>query len=181
MTRKDLNVVDDAVKSHEENLIAAMSSEKWMTAVWKVENGKVILQGRTTWTFPKGDMMTAIGLLQEDCQKELDSSPATAFGTLLPKACDPNRRVPFGVVSADKEEINGGELLESEKEHVLIENKLSDCVTESMKSASDEKSASVPIKKSLMNKMEPVGEGDSHITNQNQIDKWNSMEDAKNE
>ena len=117
MKRKQLENRDEAVKVHEGNLINAIAAGKWMTAVWKVEDGKIHLVGRTTWEFPKGDMITATDLLRKDCQGEIDETPALAFGSVLPRVFSPDsRKMPFGVVNSKPEETPTEVALENELE-----------------------------------------------------------------
>ena len=84
--RKQLDSYKEAIKAHEDDLIRAISHGKWMVAVWSVVDGNVVLQGRATWEFPKVDMIAATDLLKMDCQKEIDETPALAFGSVLPRA-----------------------------------------------------------------------------------------------
>jgi hypothetical protein len=87
MERNEVNSVQDALKAHEDLLIHAANKGKWMTAVWCIDGDKIVLCGRTTWKFPIGDMKPCIELLKDDCQKEIDSRPEHAFGSVLPRAC----------------------------------------------------------------------------------------------
>ena len=41
----------------------ARSHDKWMAALWCIEDGMVVLKQRTTYQFPGGDMLPAVGML----------------------------------------------------------------------------------------------------------------------
>lgn len=100
--REKLNSPTDAVKSIEDFLFDAVESKKWMAAVWKIQDGKIVLVGRTTWDFPTADMMQAVDDLRDDCQGELNESPMAGFGTKLHRACNGVGPRVFGVVDTEK-------------------------------------------------------------------------------
>lgn len=86
MKRVELKASSEAERLHVVNMDKAIKSDKWMAVVWKVEDGKVVLEGRTTWNFPREDFMTAVDLLKKDCKDEMNETPLFAFGTKLPSA-----------------------------------------------------------------------------------------------
>ncbi len=109
MERKQLSSQEEAVVSLENIVIKAVEAGRWMAAVWMVKDGRLFLSGCTTWDFPKADMLPAVDMLREDRQGELNDSPASAFGTALPRAREMAAAPNLGVVRADddppKEEV----------------------------------------------------------------------------
>ncbi len=46
------------------------ASSRWMVAAWDVSGGEIKLVGRTTFQFPTGDFLAAIGQLAMSCFEE---------------------------------------------------------------------------------------------------------------
>lgn len=101
MERKQLSSQEEAVVSLENIVIKAVEAGRWMAAVWMVKDGRLFLSGCTTWDFPKADMLPAVDMLREDRQGELNDSPASAFGTALPRAREMAAAPNLGVVRVD--------------------------------------------------------------------------------
>ena len=61
---------EEAVQSAKEGIDSVASTGKWAMIVWCVEDGKIRLEKRTTFAWPTGDWMAALGhlasLLHED-------------------------------------------------------------------------------------------------------------------
>ena len=53
----------DAGNRFQASLAKAQESGRWMAAAWTVEDGRIELVGRTTWNFPSGDFLAAVGHL----------------------------------------------------------------------------------------------------------------------
>lgn len=72
MARVEHKVIGDAIEAHEKALNVAIKSEKFMTAVWHVRDGKLelITGAPTTWQFPVGDFDEAINQLKRACDEE---------------------------------------------------------------------------------------------------------------
>ena len=65
---------DGAMGVVERALQRAAKADKWMAAVWAVEDGNINLIDRTTWQFPTGDFNTAIHQLRSVCDEEISRS-----------------------------------------------------------------------------------------------------------
>ena len=79
----------DAAEAFERALTKVRQSEHWMAAAWSVEGGRVTLVGRTTYKFPRGDFLAAVGLLaakcMEDCEEDRDKLPDAPLPRAFPK------------------------------------------------------------------------------------------------
>ena len=62
---------DGAMSVVERALQRAAKADRWMVAVWAVEDGNVNLIDRTTWQFPTGDFKAAVQQLSSVCDEEL--------------------------------------------------------------------------------------------------------------
>ncbi len=63
-----------ALSSHSEAMEEAVESGKWMSAVWRVKDGKIELVKRTTWDFPTGDFLAAVAQLANSCFESMKES-----------------------------------------------------------------------------------------------------------
>ena len=64
----------------------AQTSDRWMAAVWCIDDGKVLMRGLTTSNFPKGDFAVVIELLTKELAKFEKSESNPPVPEPLPKA-----------------------------------------------------------------------------------------------
>ena len=65
--------------------------EQWMAAVWRIRDGKIECETITTYKFPKGDMVAAIGELARKLhQKEFIPEEPEPLPTVFPDQWSPN-------------------------------------------------------------------------------------------
>lgn len=108
MTKEMINN-NQAVQAAADAVHLAAEAGRFMAAVWKVEFGRVELVNVTTYQFPTGDFLPAVGQLAANCHEEAlrqqKASPPTAPLPRFPGRLNPPMR--FGLVKKDGE--SGGE------------------------------------------------------------------------
>ncbi len=69
---------------------AVDSGGPWMSALWRIKDGKIELMQSTTWKFPTDDMLWCIGELAKNLfeKKRLENESEPLPDTPLPKAGD---------------------------------------------------------------------------------------------
>lgn len=72
---------------------------RWMAAVWKVVDGKIELANVTSFNFPDGDFLPAVGQLALKCHEEMIEKNRPSLPSIpLPPAFPSRMREPFGVM-----------------------------------------------------------------------------------
>jgi len=61
---------EEALAKFKENLAKAAESGHWMAVCWSVVDEQLVLVGRTTFSFPRGDFAECVRQLQRVCQEE---------------------------------------------------------------------------------------------------------------
>jgi len=81
---------------------------RWMAAVWKVVDGKIELANVTSFNFPDGDFLPAVGQLALKCHEEMIEKNRPSLPQIpLPPAFAPRPREPFRIMRKDALEGDG--------------------------------------------------------------------------
>lgn len=82
------NSKEECIAGFQQQFEEGAKGDRWMAAVWSFENGRMILR-RTTCQFPRGDMLDALRLIDQDLTAEtqigLDTSPLPVAEGFAPK------------------------------------------------------------------------------------------------
>jgi len=103
----------------------AVASGRWMAAVWKVVDEKIVLQNVTTYNFPDGDFLPAVGQLALKCHEEtIEKNRPTLPKTPLPRAFPPRMHDHFEIrLEDDGSGADGAQGETEEKENPKQEEK----------------------------------------------------------
>jgi len=72
---KQLQSKEEAIRDIEDAIVKVVGSEKFMVAIWSVDDGILSLENHITWQFPTGDFKAAIKLLEKKCMTQLPDDP----------------------------------------------------------------------------------------------------------
>lgn len=67
--------VDDARAEFLKQFDVAVKGRKWLAVVWSIEDGKIVLNNKTTCDWPKGDYLEAISQLAHLCFEDVKGLP----------------------------------------------------------------------------------------------------------